>query len=261
MPVKQFENFLYDDVYDYTISAAEKILTSGDNLLSSNYHWHYDVVKDSFPVLIHKIDKKSYFYEVLKDNIENKTGLVVSDDKEIMIYYWTRYSYIPWHGDGDHYGGLTVYLNREWNPDYGGYFLFKEDNDNIRAIPPQQNMAILQTENVPHCTTPVTFDGGIRITLQVFFSHRFNGENEDKKLKILKFSAPWCNSCKYVTEVLDNMNLGIEIVEIDVEKNEHIAKKYRVDSWPTLLLVEGGAEVKRILGPQNEEQILNWINN
>jgi Rps23 Pro-64 3,4-dihydroxylase Tpa1-like proline 4-hydroxylase len=85
-----------------------------------------------------------------------------------MIYYWTRLSYIPWHDDENHTGALTVYLNEEWDEDWGGYFLYKED-ETIKAILPKKNFALLQQGGIKHATTPVHLNGGIRFTIQTFF--------------------------------------------------------------------------------------------
>jgi hypothetical protein len=167
MPIRKFEQFLPEELYEEAIETANYILTLGGNELFTNYYWDHGIRKDSFPVLIHNIYKDTNLYKKLRENIEEKTGKNIVDDN-IMIYFWTRYSYIPWHNDNVHYdGAITVYLNREWDRDFGGYFLY-EENDEIKAILPKRNLAVMQYDSLMHCTTPVNFSGEMRITIQSF---------------------------------------------------------------------------------------------
>ena len=102
-----------------------------------------------------------------------------------MIYFWTRYSYIPWHNDRTYDGAITIYMNKEWKPDFGGYFMYAENSNdvikhnddyievrNIKAIIPKKNLAVLQTEQTHHCTTPVNFFGDLRVTIQTFLKNK-----------------------------------------------------------------------------------------
>jgi len=166
--ITKFNNFLDEELYLEVYETAKFLLKDGNNHFFTNFWWTQEIIKDSAPVLIHAIHRQSELFLKLQNFIENKVKLKINCASEIMIYYWNRYSYIPWHNDGTHYGGLSVYLNDVWDKDYGGYFLY-EDNEEIKAIIPERNLAVLQIGGVHHCTTPVNFNGNMRITLQVFF--------------------------------------------------------------------------------------------
>ena len=138
-------------------------------------------MKDSAPVFVHNVIQSTHIHTKIKDVIEEKTKMRVKN-KNIMIYYWTRYSYIPWHNDYTYEGVITVYLNKKWHPDFGGYFLYSDslssemvpdntDIPNIKAIIPKKNMAVLQTDKIHHCTTPVNFMGDLRLTIQAFLEY------------------------------------------------------------------------------------------
>ena len=182
MAIVKFENFLEGEMYEKTVDAAENALTIGENLFSTNYSWNKSVKKDSYPVLCHNLDKHTFMYEDIKWLIESKTGYTPQKG-HILLYYWTRHSYIPWHRDSykvieneqekyiPYDAALTVYLNREWDKDSGGYFLY-EDNDEIKAILPKRNLGILQYDSLYHSTTPVNYDGDVKITLQVFLKKK-----------------------------------------------------------------------------------------
>lgn len=69
-------------------------------------------------------------------------------------------------------------------------------------------------------------------------------------LKLLKFSAEWCTSCKNLSKKLKETPLdNIEVEEIDVEKDDDIAEKYSIRNLPTCVLLGKDDEViKRFSG-------------
>ena len=169
MGLTVYNEFFTEELYDELISTARYLLTQGGNNFCTNTWWDQKIVKDSFPVLIHGIYKDSELFAKTRKQIQEKTKLAVNDN-DIMVYYWTRFSYIPWHKDHTYDGALTVYLNEEWHEDWGGYFLYEEDENDLRAILPRKNLGLLQQGGIKHSTTPVHYDGGIRISIQVFLN-------------------------------------------------------------------------------------------
>jgi Rps23 Pro-64 3,4-dihydroxylase Tpa1-like proline 4-hydroxylase len=167
MKLTKYDEFFTEELYEELINTAKNLLRQGGNTFGTNAWWNPNIVKDSFPVLIHGIYKDSELFAKVREQIEKKTKLAVKDH-DIMIYYWTRFSYIPWHEDQNYEGALTVYLNEEWQPDWGGYFLYEDNKQEIRAILPKRNFGLLQQGGIRHSTTPVNFDGGMRISIQVF---------------------------------------------------------------------------------------------
>ena len=167
MKLTKYDEFFTEELYEELINTAKNLLRQGGNTFGTNAWWNPNIVKDSFPVLIHGIYKDSELFAKVREQIEKKTKLAVKDH-DIMIYQWTRFSYIPWHEDQNYEGALTVYLNEEWQPDWGGYFLYEDNKQEIRAILPKRNFGLLQQGGIRHSTTPVNFDGGMRISIQVF---------------------------------------------------------------------------------------------
>jgi Rps23 Pro-64 3,4-dihydroxylase Tpa1-like proline 4-hydroxylase len=171
MPIQKFEDILPEEVYEHTIGTAEYLLSLGGNEFCTNRWWDFGIRKDSFPVFVHNIYQNSELHNSLKKIIEEKTQKSVYDNN-IMLYYWTRYSYIPWHNDNVKYeGAITIYLNREWEPDFGGYFLY-EEGDEIKAILPKKNLGVMQYDSLMHSTTPVNFSGDLRFTVQAFLGNK-----------------------------------------------------------------------------------------
>jgi len=91
----------------------------------------------------------------------------------VMNYVWTRLSYIPWHDDGQRPEAITLYLNDQWDLDWGGLILYRDRKQQIRAYPPTFNCGLKNSNSVIHSTTPVNLDAPEpRFTVQLFSKQR-----------------------------------------------------------------------------------------
>ena len=79
-------------------------------------------------------------------------------------------------------------------------------------------------------------------------------------MKILKFSASWCQPCKMLAKTLEGMEVPYEITEIDIDDQPEQAGKYQVRGVPTMVLVDDkGAVVSRLVGLQTAVKIGEWL--
>ncbi len=78
--------------------------------------------------------------------------------------------------------------------------------------------------------------------------------------KILYFTAAWCAPCKALSPVMDSLQGQINFDKIDVDTNTDLSAQYGVRGVPSLVLVENGNEVGRLVGAQTKETILNFYN-
>ena len=79
-------------------------------------------------------------------------------------------------------------------------------------------------------------------------------------MKILKFSASWCNPCKMLSKTLEGMNLPYEVEEVDIEDNTALSNKYQIRGVPTLVLVkDNGDELRRTVGALKADCIGEWL--
>ena len=168
------ENFLDEDVYNRLVDYSIRIYKSPvKNTLKSNYSWEDSIVLDSFPVLIHCISADDYLYQEIYTEVYKKLNVFPSS---MMVYYWTRMSHIPWHYDNHVDSALTIYLNKGWNKNWGGAFMFNngsldiDDDTDIRALYPTTNRGVYQEGGVMHTVNPTTSSADVRVTLQVFFN-------------------------------------------------------------------------------------------
>ena len=164
-----YENFFDDLLMKECISYSNSIENNfeDENIFKKNiFYWEKNIVEDSNIIFINLLNNQSTLYntiyKLLKDNFDIKiTG--------VNFYYWTQGSHIPWHNDTGYKGAITIYLNDNWNINHGGLFLFKSDNDNINALVPKKNMAVIQLGGVPHSVSATTKNSIIRKTIQMFF--------------------------------------------------------------------------------------------
>ena len=70
----------------------------------------------------------------------------------------------------------------------------------------------------------------------------------------LYFSAAWCQPCKTVSPVMEQVGNTIPVKKINVDEQSDLAQRYGIRSVPTVVLLENQIEVKRIIGvkPMNE---------
>ena len=79
-------------------------------------------------------------------------------------------------------------------------------------------------------------------------------------MRILKFSAGWCQPCKRLSALLQTMDLSIPVEEVDIERDSETAVEYGVRSIPTLVLLDAyGNQMRRINGSLTKEQIEEFI--
>lgn len=91
----------------------------------------------------------------------------------IQHYLWTPLSAINWHYDDKFSFGATLYLNDQWDKNWGGLFLWQDDDYDTtqvyKAIVPSHNTLILNDENQFHAVTALSATApAYRCTLQIW---------------------------------------------------------------------------------------------
>lgn len=67
--------------------------------------------------------------------------------------------------------------------------------------------------------------------------------------KIIRFTAPWCRSCKNLDPFFGRVPKdAIKVETVDIDQDPDTARKYGVTGLPTILLVEGDAVVETLIG-------------
>jgi thioredoxin 1 len=80
---------------------------------------------------------------------------------------------------------------------------------------------------------------------------------------ILYFTADWCNPCKKVKPIVEELNRdsAVKFQIIDVDQEAQMANAMNVRSVPTFIVIKNGSEIKRAIGAQTKEQLQELISN
>ena len=78
--------------------------------------------------------------------------------------------------------------------------------------------------------------------------------------KILYFTAAWCGPCKALGPIMDSLQGQVNFDKIDVDTNTELLAQYGVRGVPSLVLLENGEEVSRLVGVQSKDIILEFYN-
>jgi thioredoxin 1 len=83
------------------------------------------------------------------------------------------------------------------------------------------------------------------------------------KLAILDFGATWCQPCKRLDPIMEELADELEgkavIGHCDVAQAPEAAKRYGVMAVPTVIFFKDGNDVDRFVGLQSKEQIAGKI--
>ena len=167
------DNFLPDELYIECYNYAITQYTSHDMVFKTNNVWISEIVQDSNPILIHTIDETHSLCKRLKTCIDDRLELSNIKLKGVHFYFSMPGGHIPWHNDGDHTGGITIYLNKEWNNNWGGGLVYKSLDSNMinGGFYPKQNRAINIQNNIEHSVFPSTKFSAVRMSIQCFYGN------------------------------------------------------------------------------------------
>ena len=91
-----------------------------------------------------------------------------------------------------------------------------------------------------------------------------NNFNEAVKdgLVLVDFYADWCGPCRMMAPILEAVAAereDLKVAKVNVDESAALASRFGVMSIPTLVLLDGGEEVKRIVGARPKDALLDEL--
>ncbi len=81
--------------------------------------------------------------------------------------------------------------------------------------------------------------------------------------KLLFFHAPWCSPCRFYTgqfiEPLEQLAGTEQVIRINAQNEPFMAKKYRVDKLPTVILLDGDTVHMECTGAIDIDKVAKWL--
>lgn len=91
------------------------------------------------------------------------------------------------------------------------------------------------------------------------FEKLINGD----KPTLVDFYATWCGPCKMQSPILEQVKEKVgdtaNVIKIDVDRNEALAQRYRIQSVPTLIVFRNGEPQWRGSGLHQADDLIEHI--
>jgi thioredoxin 1 len=80
-------------------------------------------------------------------------------------------------------------------------------------------------------------------------------------LVLIDFWAEWCNPCKKLSPILDEISIetGLLVGKLNVDENPEKTQEYSVSTIPTMVLFKSGQPVKTIVGAKPKHVLLKEL--
>lgn len=166
--IEIFEDFLPSTDLELLLKEIKKVWEDEDYLCRTSYnYWNSDIIRDSAMVIIHDFKKGSKVHDLINKACNEQLNMPAPE--QIQMHNFPPFSYIPWHTDRHVDNAATLYLNEEWNKNWGGAYLYKDNTGGVGALYPTSNRLLLQYNGIEHSTTMTTSSAPLRTTIQMFF--------------------------------------------------------------------------------------------
>lgn len=86
---------------------------------------------------------------------------------------------------------------------------------------------------------------------------------EKSNLKVMVYSALWCQPCRMLKPIIEKVKASfpsVELVSVDIDESPEKAVEMNVRSVPTLVFIKDGNVVDTVIGLVSETSLKETIN-
>ena len=88
---------------------------------------------------------------------------------------------------------------------------------------------------------------------------------KENEIKLMNFYASWSSPCINQCAILEDLSKilhdRIDIIRVNIDDPDYESDKYNINAVPTLCLLSEGKEIKRFIGVQRLDTLLEAIKN
>jgi thioredoxin 1 len=79
--------------------------------------------------------------------------------------------------------------------------------------------------------------------------------------KIIRFTASWCQPCKAMASILEEIDTNIPIEVVDIDAQQDVAIEYGIRGVPTLVKIDNNGNVAgRMVGVKAKNLVEEFLN-
>ena len=79
---------------------------------------------------------------------------------------------------------------------------------------------------------------------------------------VVEFGAPWCGYCQAAQALLETAFAGhpsVRHIKIEDGSGRPLGRSFKIKLWPTLVFLDNGREIARLVRPAGTEAILQGL--